>query len=463
MRETRGECKTVGGKLVGVTIMWSDSREPYAARIDGDFFSHDDVLTVAVLTELRMTVIAALRRGRGDALGAADAVAALDAAVSAVMEPHSNEALIGVEPHSIAVAAARAYLAGIEGAMSADEGSAGPQNDGVKSHDVESAGADNDGATTFSAETTVARDARLVNNDGLQATCATPSAEPCVEQLHALRWRIATDPEPLDSALQMALDESLARAVADGRMGATLRFWRWKQRTVVLGAFQSVGSQVDMTAARDAGFTVVRRCTGGGTMLVEPDSTITWSMYVPCRAIDGFTVEQTNAACLAWIVEALRSWGIDARISGVNDIASPDGKIGGAASKMFRPRRAYPDPAHRDLQKARHQADGCLLFHVTMAYDFNPMLMARVLRVSAEKMRDKGVSSAVRRVDPLRRCLAARHDGTMTCDEASRGLESFAACHFSADGVTIEEDIWNEARAAANAKYATSMWTNRIG
>ena len=245
-----------------------------------------------------------------------------------------------------------------------------------------------------------------------------------MEQLHALRWRIATDPEPLDSALQMALDESLARAVADGRMGATLRFWRWKQRTVVLGAFQSVGSQVDMTAARDAGFTVVRRCTGGGTMLVEPDSTITWSMYVPCRAIDGFTVEQTNAACLAWIVEALRSWGIDARISGVNDIASPDGKIGGAASKMFRPRRAYPDPAHRDLQKARHQADGCLLFHV---------------------------------------CLAARHDGTMTCDEASRGLESFAACHFSADGVTIEEDIWNEARAAANAKYATSMWTNRIG
>ena len=43
-----------------------------------------------------------------------------------------------------------------------------------------------------------------------------------------------------------------------------------------------------------------------------------------------------------------------------------------------------------------------MLHHVTMAYDIDAEKMGRILNVSAEKMSDKAVRSARKRVDPLR-------------------------------------------------------------
>jgi len=39
--------------------------------------------------------------------------------------------------------------------------------------------------------------------------------------------------------LQMALDQALTEAVADGTRGPTLRIWEWERNAVVIGSFQS--------------------------------------------------------------------------------------------------------------------------------------------------------------------------------------------------------------------------------
>jgi hypothetical protein len=83
-----------------------------------------------------------------------------------------------------------------------------------------------------------------------------------------------------------------------------------------------------------------------------------------------------------WVLQALRSLGVDAVYQPLNDIASPAGKIGGAAQKRL--------------------ANGGVLHHATLSYDMDGQVMTEVLRIGREKLSDKGTVSAAKRVDPLR-------------------------------------------------------------
>ena len=79
---------------------------------------------------------------------------------------------------------------------------------------------------------------------------------------------------------------------------------------------------------------------------------------------------------------ALAEIGVKAHYVPLNDIASEQGKIGGAAQRRF--------------------AGGVLLHHVTMSYDIDAEKMGDVLRIGREKLSDKGTRSANKRVDPIR-------------------------------------------------------------
>lgn len=181
--------------------------------------------------------------------------------------------------------------------------------------------------------------------------------------------------------MNMALDEVLTEAVGRGERPPTLRIWGWTNRCVVLGRFQSVRNEVNEDAAREAGVELVRRISGGGAMFIEPAGAITWSLYAPDTLVSGLSFPESYALLDAWVVDALRELGVNAWYAPLNDITSDGGKIGGAAQA----RRA-----------------GAVLHHTTMAYDMNLPLMTRVLRIGQEKLSDKGIRSAERRVGPLR-------------------------------------------------------------
>ncbi|MDF7665561.1 lipoate--protein ligase family protein [Bifidobacterium sp. ESL0745] len=189
-------------------------------------------------------------------------------------------------------------------------------------------------------------------------------------------------------AEQMDVDDRWGRQVASGKRSATLRFWRWGGPAVVVGRFQSIASEVNVETARREGFDVVRRSTGGGAMFVEPGKAITYSLYATKGFVKGLSVDESFRLCDQWLLDALRGLGIDAFFSGTNDVSCAQGKIAGAAQRYFSPENGGP---------------GALLHHVTMAYDIDQEKMARILKTSSEKMRDKSVKSAVKRVAPLKR------------------------------------------------------------
>src|SRR5690606_19454912 len=187
---------------------------------------------------------------------------------------------------------------------------------------------------------------------------------------------------PESPAMHMALDEAMADAVGRGERRPTLRIWEWGAPAVVIGSFQSLRNEVDAEGAEKHGITVVRRISGGGAMFIEPGNTITYSLTVPASLVEGLSFERSYALLDDWVLGALRELGIEATYVPLNDIASPAGKIAGAAQKRL--------------------ANGAVLHHVTMAYDIDADKMLEVLRIGREKLSDKGTKSANKRVDPLR-------------------------------------------------------------
>mgnify|MGYP002524046384 FL=1 len=224
-----------------------------------------------------------------------------------------------------------------------------------------------------------------LDRDRTRSYCGL-TAEECANRWKALHARVVHD-EPRMPEEQMAIDVAWARQVAAGEREPTLRIWEWAAPAVVIGRFQSLEHEVDARAARDGGFHIVRRCTGGGAMFIEPGNTITYSLYAPLEFVHGISIEDSYRLCDHWLVEALDGLGLDVRFSGLNDIATQYGKLGGAAQRRFAPRDGGP---------------GAVLHHVTLAYDIDALKMSRVLRTSREKMSDKAVKSAVKRVDPMR-------------------------------------------------------------
>src|SRR5262245_55423227 len=68
----------------------------------------------------------------------------------------------------------------------------------------------------------------------------------------------------------LALDEALLLALETDRGGDVLRVWEWPPYAVVLGAGCWLSRDVDEAACRADGVEIVRRSSGGGTVLLGP-------------------------------------------------------------------------------------------------------------------------------------------------------------------------------------------------
>ena len=412
----RGECKMAGGKLVTVDLAVAAGRLA-DVRVRGDFFIHPEAEAKPTLD----AVAAALAGAPADL-----DVPALAARVQAAV-PFGVE-LLGTSPEAIAVAVHRAVTG---------------DGDLHRAPELSRVGA-------FTAE----------EIDALTAGWRD------------LPWRLIPE-RSLPPALNVALDEVLTDRVAAwaGRQGGplapravetsrgddagptpvqssplaeradylesppTLRFWRWAEPAVIIGRCQSVANEVDRAAAAEMGVRVVRRMTGGGAMFLQPHGAITYSLYLPETAVAGLSIRQSYEVCEAWVIRALRELGVDAHHVPVNDIACSEGKIGGAAQARRR---------------------GVVLHHTTMAYDMDPGEMVQILRIGREKLKDKAVASARKRVSPLVR-------------QTGLGREAIVAHLFESFrlrfGGTTDELTADELAAAerlVGEKYGQPGWTDEF-
>lgn len=252
--------------------------------------------------------------------------------------------------------------------------------------------------------------------------------------LRELEWELIPA-APQTAHMHMALDEVLLERVMAGERRPAVRFWTWTQKALVIGSHQSVMNEVDTAAARRRGFEITRRISGGGTMICEPDRTITYSMYLPAGAVGGMSFRQSYAALDAWAVAALVAIGVPASYREINDIISPRGKIAGAAQARRR---------------------GFVLHHTTMAHSMDVAIVRRLIRLGRENLSERGARSADKDVSPLSWFTE------LECAAVTSHFERFFQSSFGARLSRIGTEEAEAAMRLVDAKYSTPEWINRI-
>ena len=281
----------------------------------------------------------------------------------------------------------------------------------------------------------VTTDAVLVGFDAKAVAIAVLRAMGRSSSWHDHEFDLLTT-GPLHPPMQMALDEVLARQVGAGERRPALRVWEWASNAVIIGSYQSLSNEVDLAAAERHGATVVRRISGGGAMFVEPGNTITYSLYVPGTLVEGMSFVDSYAFLDAWVIRALRELGVDATYVPVNDIASPQGKIGGAAQKRL--------------------ASGVVLHHVTMSYDMDSAKMLDIIRIGREKLSDKGIVSAAKRVDPI------RSQTGLSREKVVKAMLDHFRRSYGLTESAVDEETLAAAQELADTKYVDPEWLARV-
>lgn len=156
-------------------------------------------------------------------------------------------------------------------------------------------------------------------------------------------------------AENLAFDEALARSAWEtGRH--LLRFWWGGPPAVVLGLSERPEQVVDVAACARLGVDVLKRCTGGGTVL-QTSGVLNYSLVMP--ASDRYNVRAGFRQGTDLVCAILAAFNVDGVPQGTSDVVVGDRKISGNA------------------QARRWKA---LLVHGTLLADFDFGLSEEVLR-----------------------------------------------------------------------------------
>jgi len=135
----------------------------------------------------------------------------------------------------------------------------------------------------------------------------------------------------------VALDEALLVA-ADERDGpAVLRIWEQRPNfAVVLGASRRIAADVWAENCREDGAPIVRRASGGGTVVIGPGAlnvtlVLPFSAHPALASVDGAQMYILNR-----IAEAIRARGPEVEVLGSGDLTLAGRKFAGSAQRRLR-------------------------------------------------------------------------------------------------------------------------------
>ena len=234
----------------------------------------------------------------------------------------------------------------------------------------------------------------------------------------------------------MAIDEAIMLSMKEGKVGPTLRFYRWLPTAVSIGTFQGMNDEVDVDFCKSKNIDVIRRITGGGAVYHDYNGEITYSIILPKghRLVPDDIIESYKILCNG-VIKGVGHLGIEASFKPINDVIAEGKKISGNA------------------QTRRHT---CVLQHGTVLLDLDVSMMFQALKVPLEKISDKMIADVKERVTSIRDIL--NQDVTMDelCDALRNGFSDALHVKLVPSALTIEEI--KLAGKLANEKYSTTQW-----
>ena len=193
-----------------------------------------------------------------------------------------------------------------------------------------------------------------------------------------LEWRFL-DTGFLTGYENMAIDEAIFISCREKKSSPTLRIYGWKPPAVSLGYFQKAENAVDLEACRRRGVDVVRRLSGGRSVLHHRE--LTYSII--CREGTpplGSSVLETYKTISECLIITLRGLGLD-----VQWVSSREKHTG--AQEKDKTASCFSSPSWYEITvegkkicgSAQKRGDGVMLQHGSLLIDYDPELLAEVL------------------------------------------------------------------------------------
>jgi lipoate-protein ligase A len=137
-----------------------------------------------------------------------------------------------------------------------------------------------------------------------------------------------------EPAANLALDEALLLAAEAGSGGEVLRLWEYPTPVVVLGSACRIALDVDADACEAEGVPILRRSSGGGTVLWGTGCLL-FSLVLDTESEPALETVRTS---YHWILERIVSTlGVTGlRVDGISDLAIGDRKVSGNAQQRKR-------------------------------------------------------------------------------------------------------------------------------
>ncbi len=157
-------------------------------------------------------------------------------------------------------------------------------------------------------------------------------------------------------------------------------FWRTTP-TLMTGRYQNTLREINMPFAKEHNIDIVRRVTGGGTIYTDENG---WQFSFIVKEPGQKRIE--FGAFTQPILDALHSIGVNAEMSGRNDLVIGGRKFSG---------------------NAQYLRKNVVLHHGSLLFDTNLENLVRALNVADEKIISKGIQSVRQRVTNIAEHLSA--------------------------------------------------------
>ena len=194
-------------------------------------------------------------------------------------------------------------------------------------------------------------------------------------------WRYIKNDNVAASA-GLAADEVLANCAGADTSQHTLRLYTY-QPCALVGRFQSIENELNLSYCANKKIPINRRPTGGGAIIMGEDQ-LGVALAIPGKADETYAhVRERMAQFSQGIISGLATLGIHVEFRRKNDLEVNGKKIAGLG-----------------LHKT---ATGGLLFHASLLVDLDVSYMLDVLRTPFEKISDKEIATVAERTTTVQR------------------------------------------------------------
>ncbi len=254
--------------------------------------------------------------------------------------------------------------------------------------------------------------------------------------------------EPLEPALNMAIDEAILTHYLTQQVPPTLRVFRWTQTAITLGRFQNVEREIEQERCQRQGVALVRRPTGGRAVYHRDE--FTYSLVIGKRENVPSGVVAAYAYLAQGLQAALQYLGIPSELSEEHVSKNPSAACFASSTQADLTANGY-----KIIGSAQVWKDDGLLQQGSLPLDDHAAEFFSFLRFPSETARAEALALYQTKTTPLH-----TFDPHITREQVATafatGFSNALQTQFVDEKLSQSE--WDMARQLVAEKYNKLVW-----